>query len=162
MAKINFTQEHQAKLNELILKMLFGNLVLKGLMGAEMNVHQLVNQTSINSLITMNSNLKKAVESIEGLDEWSQTPYQQRKLKDTKEMQELVNLLIGYKKFQEQKNSDAQQIKNLKAKMVELEAQTITPAEQLAKIKKEIADLGGDSEDISTEEQTPASDQPVV
>lgn len=159
MAKINFTAEHQNRLNNLILKMLFGNLVLKGLMGTELNVHQLVNQTSINSLITMNSNLKKQISSIEDLDEWSQTPYQQKKLKDTKEMQELINLLIGYKKMQEQKNSDAQQIKNLKAKVAELEAQTATPAEQLAKLRKEIADLGGDEEVITeTEEQAPETD----
>lgn len=152
MAKINFTAEHQNKLNNLIIKMLFGNLVLKGLMGTELNVHQLVNQTSINSLITMNSNLKKQITSIEDLDEWSQTPYQQKKLKDTKEMQELINLLIGYKKYQEQKNSDAQQVRNLKAKVAELEAQTITPAEQLAKLKKEIAELGGEEEATETED----------
>jgi hypothetical protein len=154
--KINFTPEHQNRLNVLVLKMLFGNLVLKSLMGSELNVHKLVNETSINSLVTMNSNLKKQVETLENVDEWSQSPYQQKKLKDTKEMQELVNLLIGYKRYQEQKNTDAQQIRNLKAEMAELKQQTITPAEKLAMIEKQIAELGGDVQ--TSEDETPEPD----
>lgn len=143
--KINFTKEHQARLEELILKMLFGNIVVSGLMGITLNAHQLLNEATINTLTNLYTGLKKSIEALEAMDSWSMTPHQEKKLKTMKETQELINLAIGYKKYQTQVATEKQQIKALKAKVKELEAESLTPVERIKALKEEINSMGGDS-----------------
>lgn len=142
--KINFTQEHLAKLKDLATKMLFNGTIIKGLVGSESNIYDLVHNTTINSLITLNSNLKKEIEKISNLDEWSMNSYQQSKLETTKETQELVNLLIGYKKDLAQKGEDKAKLSELKAKYKELKESTMTPEDRLKALEAEIKSIGGE------------------
>ena len=132
MGKINFTQEHKTRLINLCIGMLFSGDVIKGPLGMETNIYDLIHNTTVNSLVTINSNLKKEIERLSNLDECSLNAYQQRKLSETKEAQELVNLLIGFKKLAEQVKSDKARIAELTAKKEEIEKSSMTPAEQLA------------------------------
>ena len=72
------------------------------------------------------------------------TDYQQRKLEATKETQELVNLLIGFKKDSAQKEADKSKLSELKAKYKELKESTMTPEDRLKALEAEIKSIGGE------------------
>lgn len=141
MSKINFTKEHLQKLKEAATKMLFANSVVDGLVGSKLTVHDLIHNTTINTLITINSNMKREIEKISNLDEWSMTEYQQRKLANLKEIQEFVNLLIGYKKNRAEIEADKSKLAELRAKQAELQESTLTPEDRLKALEKEISEL---------------------
>lgn len=147
MAKINFTLEHKARLEALALQMLMSNMTIKGPLGTNMNIQQLLHEITINSLQTMYANVKKEIEKINSLDTWSQTDYQQQKVKLLTDVQELLNLVIGYKKYQAQLNNDKAEIDALKAELKELEKQNMTPEEQIKQIKQKIAAMSGEIAD---------------
>lgn len=144
MAKINFTPEHLARLKELAIEMLFTGTTFRGSVGTSLTVYDLLHNTTENTLVTFNSNLKKEIERIESLDEWSMSDYQQKKLAATKESQEFMNLLIGYKKFQTQLNADKAKLAELRAQYKEIEKSTLTPQDQLAALKKQMKELGAE------------------
>lgn len=157
MSKVNFTPEHLEQLEKLSVTMLFEGTLINGLVGTKLNVHELVHNTSVNSLITLNSNLKKEIEKISDLDEWSMNDYQQKKLETSKRNQEFVNLLIGYKKFQAERESDKAKLAELQMKYREIKKSTMTPAEQLKELERQITSLGGAT---SEEEKTETTEQP--
>lgn len=147
--KINFTPEHKAKLDVLLLDMLFGNLVITSFLGTTITVHSLVNECTMNTLQTLLGNLKKAIENLENVDTWNMSTSQERKLKELRNAQELVNLTIGYRKWMDQVNNEKQQIKNLKAELAILKASAATPEEKMKALTDKISAMGGtvDSED---------------
>lgn len=157
-AKINFTDEHQKRLFDLATNMLFNGGIVKGLAGSTLTIFDLIHNTSVRTLSDINAGLRKEISRIETLDDWSMTDYQQKKLTTTKETQELVHLLIGYKKYLEQLDNDKSKLTELKAKRAELKKSTMTPEQQLAELDAEIASLGGDVEEVPASTATaPAS-----
>jgi len=144
--RINFTTEHQVRLQTLALGMLFGGTKVKGLIGTEINVYQLINETTIQTLTTLYGNLKKELDKIQSLDEWSMTEYQQRKAEELKTVAELVNLTIGYKRHQAQLYQEKAEISELKAQLKQLKESTLTPADRIAALEKQIQGMGGDIE----------------
>ena len=138
MTKVNFTSEHQWRLRELAMTLLFDAVKVKGLMGTELNVYQLINETSINSLQNLLSGLKKEITKISDLDMWSLTEYQQSKLKEIEKMYEFINLCIGYKKFLAEKEANNEQVKQLKATLKELQESTKTPQQRIDEISAQI------------------------
>lgn len=143
MKRINFTQEHESKLKELATDLLFGGTFIKGFTGTTYSVFDLLHNVTINTIVTMHGNMKKEVEKIENLDEWSMNDYQQKKLAESKKMAEFLNLVIGWRKFNEQVAEEKEQVKALKAKMKELKLSTMTPTEQIAELEKQITSMGG-------------------
>jgi len=141
--KINFTEDHKKRLDELVLKMLYLGNTIKGFAGTEIDVFDLIHRTTIGTLQTTLSNLKKEVEKLENLDEWSLTSYQQKKLETTKDTVELVNLMIGYRKSEDQKASDAQTIKELKREMRILKTSQLSPEDQIKAMEEKIKAMGG-------------------
>jgi uncharacterized coiled-coil DUF342 family protein len=148
--KINFTAEHQARLQTLALGMLFGGTKVKGLMGTDINVYQLINEVTIQTLTTLYGNLKKELEKIQSLDEWSMTDYQQRRAEELKTIAELVNLTIGYKRHQSQLYQEKAEINELKAQLKQLKESTLSPGDKIAALEKQIASMGGNVEETST------------
>lgn len=141
--KINFTTEHQTRLNELLLKLLFGNVVLTALLGTTLNVYQLLNETTINSLQSILVNLKKEIDKLANADSWSLNDYQQRKIADLQEYYETVNLIIGYRKHKSQIENNKQEVNSLKAELRAIESANLTPDEKIKQIKDRIAEKGG-------------------
>lgn len=165
MARINFTQDHMTRLQELALEMLMTNLTVKGPLGTIFNIHQLLHETTTNTLQTMYANIKKEIEKINNLDTWSQTDYQQQKVKSLTAVSELINLIIGYKKYQVQLNNEKAEIDSLKAELKELKKQNMSPEEQIKAIEQKIMAMGGTvevespagvSEESKTEDTTAA------
>lgn len=141
MGKINFTTENKSRLEELATKFLFGNLPIQGPMGTSMRVEDLLHNTSVNSLVTMNSHLKKQIASMSDLDEWSCTDADTRKLEKLKETQELVSLVIGYKKWLAEQEEISEKKAALAAQIDSLKESQKTPAERIAELEKQLADL---------------------
>lgn len=141
MGKINFTKENMVRLTELANKFLFGNLPIQGPVGTSLRVSDLLHNTTINSLITMNSNLKKQIATMDDLDEWSCTDADKWKLERTKETQELVSLVIGYKKWLAEQEELSEKKAALAAQIDSLKESQKTPAERIAELEKQLADL---------------------
>ena len=141
MAKINFTKEHFAKLQQLALGMLFNNEVILTRMNTPLNIVELIHTTTIGTLNEIRLGLGKAIEKLENQDEWTSTEDTQAKLEGLKLKKELVNLIIGYKRFNLENEANARKKAELEAKLKELEESQKSPADKIAELKAEIAQI---------------------
>lgn len=137
--KINFTKEHEAKLDALAVKMLKENGVVRTVMGQSLNIVELMHTTSINQLNNIRTALLKAIQKKEEGDEWVETDTSALdQMKDTKE---LVNLIIGWKR----KNLEIAENKAKKAeltkKLAELKESTKTPEDRIKEMEAQLAEL---------------------
>jgi hypothetical protein len=89
----------------------------------------------------MNSHLKKQIASMSDLDEWSCTDADTWKLERLKETQELVSLVIGYKKWLAEQEEISEKKAALAAQIDSLKESQKTPAERIAELEKQLADL---------------------
>jgi len=141
--KINFTKEHQTRLNELAGEALVKGTTFRGSStGNEMTIYDLFHNCSINTLARMFGNLKKEVAAIDDLDEWSLTPYQKGKQSRLNSQKELISLIIGFKRFSEQQKADRENYKALKAQYDQLVEEKKTPEERLAEMKAKLDAFG--------------------
>ena len=141
MGKINFTAENKARLEALCLKFLFNNLPIQGPLGTVLRIEDLLHNTSISTLTTMHTSLKKTVATLEDVDEWTSTDADKWKLERMKENLELVNLLIGYKRFLAEQEEVAEKKADLAAKIAALKDSQKTPAERIAELEAELSTL---------------------
>lgn len=139
--KINFTQEHFARMQTLLMAMLLGNKTVLNKLGQPLNVVELLHTTSINSLNGMRLTLGKQIHDLEDADEWVATEHTQKKLDDLKASRELVNLIIGYKRhcleLEENKNKKAALVE----KIAQMKEEAKTPEERLKEAEAELASL---------------------
>lgn len=141
MSKINFTKEHNARLGELAAEALFKGTKFKGNLGTESTIHDLIHNTQINTLTRYHANIKKEVAEIEAMDEWSLSDYQQTKAKNLKKNQELIFLLIGYKRYQEEIAANKAKLAELKSTYAQLKEDTKTPEDRMKEIEAQMAAL---------------------
>ena len=139
MTKINFTKEHEAKLDALAIKMLKENGIVRTSMGQVLNIVELMHTTSINQLNNIRTALLKAIQKKEEGDEWIETDT--TVLDEMKDTKELVNLIIGWKR----KNMEIAEAKAKKAeltkKLTELKESTKTPEDRIKEMEAELAAL---------------------
>lgn len=139
--KINFSKEHKASLDALVLAMLYSGQTLKTALGGELNIHQLLHETSIKSLQSFYGTTLKEIENQTKTDKWSMTDYQQNKLVGLQKMSELLDLLIGYKKSEEVKKTNAASILEKRKVLNQLKEEKKTPDERIAELAAELAAL---------------------
>ena len=139
--RINFTPEHLTRLKELSIDFLFNNKVIYNKLGNPMNIHELLHLTTINSLNNIRQECKSLVRRIEDKDEWIVCESDSIALKEAKESEELVNLIIGYKRYQNEQNSILRKKAALQEQLNELKESQKTPAERIAEIEAQIAQL---------------------
>lgn len=99
MGKINFTKDHFDKMCKGLLVMLLNNGVVTTKLGTPINVVGLLHTTTINSLNNIRLSLAQKITALENQDEWAANEETAKKLENYKETKELVNLIIGYKRF---------------------------------------------------------------
>ena len=137
--KINFTKEHEEKLNTLAVKFLKENKVVRTAMGQVLNIVELMHTTSINQLNNIRTALLKQIQKKEEGDEWVETDTSA--LEEMKDTKELVNLIIGWKR----KNIEIEENKAKKAeltkKLSELKESTKTPEDRIREMEAELAAL---------------------
>lgn len=142
--KIKFTKEHMAKLKELAAQALFGGVVIRTKMGQPLNIYELIHTTSINSLNEIKNVLARQIEKIETGDEW--TNPDSEKLDSLKAAKELVNLTIGWKRFNLERDANARKKAELSEKLAELKESTKTPEDRIKEMEAELAAIDADED----------------
>lgn len=97
--KINFTKEHFIRMNDLLMEMLLDNRTINNSMGQPLNVVELLHTTTVNSLNRIRLDVATQIKNLENEDEWVATSETQNRLNTLKKDKELLNLIIGYKRF---------------------------------------------------------------
>ncbi len=141
MAKINFTKEHFSKMCNLAMDMLLDNGVINTKMGQFLNIVELIHTTSINTLKNIRFSLEKQIEKLESQDEWIADNTSQYGLEKAKEQKELVNLIIGYKRYQLEAQQISAKKAELVAKIAQMKEETKTPEDRLKEAEEELAAL---------------------
>ena len=141
MAKINFTQEHFEKLKAYAVEMLFTQETVTTKLGQTLNIVELLHTTTINTLNGIRLQLAKEIEAIENQDEWVSGEVSQRKLDSLKAKKELVNLIIGYKRFIQEQAEIARERASLEAELVRLKESQKTPEDKIKEIESKLETL---------------------
>lgn len=141
MAKINFTKDHFTKLQQLALGMLFGNEVVYSKMGTPLNIVELLHTTTIGTLNEVRLSLGKAIDKLEDQDEWVATEDIQDKLDNLKLKKELVNLIIGYKRFNLELEANTRKKAELEAKLKVLKESQKTPEDKIKELEAQLAEI---------------------
>lgn len=134
---IKFTEEHMSKLKDLAVEMLLNNGIISTKIGQVLNISDLLHTTTINTLNSIKISLSKKIENLELVDEWVETEAQ-KEIENLKRDKELVNLIIGYKRFQQEKEANTAKKHALEKQLKVLEESTKTPAEKIAEIKEQL------------------------
>lgn len=141
MAKINFTQEHFEKLKAYAVEMLFLNEAINTNLGQPLSIVELLHTTTINTLNSIRLTLSKGIETIEKQDEWVSGEVSQRKLENLKAKRELVNLIIGYKRFTQEQAEIARERASLENELVRLKDSQKTPEDKIKEIESKLETL---------------------
>lgn len=141
MAKINFTKEHFEKLKTYAVKMLFSNETITTKLGQPLSIVELLHTTTINTLNSIRLTLSKEIESIENQDEWVSGETSQKKLENLKVKKELVNLIIGYKRFTQEQHEIARERASLENELVRLKESQKTPEDKIKELESKLETL---------------------
>ena len=138
MTKINFAKEHFAKLKELAFAMLVANEAITTKMGQPLNIVELMHTQTINTLNGIRLALGKQIETLESQDEWVATDYQQEKLEALKSKKELVNLIIGWKRYNLAVEEAKAKKAELNAQLKELRESQKTPEDRIKELEEQL------------------------
>jgi chromosome segregation ATPase len=140
MAKITFNKGHYDLMCEMLLDMLLNNEVIQHKM-LTLDVTALLHTTTINTLNSIRLDLKKAIDNLENQDEWQTSETNQKKLASLKDKKELVNLIIGYKRWKEEQESIKQARKLLLEELDDLKESQKTPEDKIKELEDKLANL---------------------
>ena len=140
MGKINFTKTHYEMMCEMLLEMLMNNETIQYKM-LTIDAVALIHTTTINTLNSIRLDLKKAIDNLENQDEWATTENNQQKLSILKDKKELVNLVIGYKRWKEEQESIKTTKKLLMEELEDLKESQKTPEDKIKELEDKLANL---------------------
>ena len=136
---VHFTKENYENLRKLAADMLFANGMIAYGIGQPKNIIELLHTTTIEVLNRIKQALSKKIEEQENQDEWvSPDNYKLDKLRKNKE---LVNLIIGWKRFNLEKDAQAQKKIELTKRLNDLKESQKTPADRIKEIEAELASM---------------------
>lgn len=141
MGKINFTPTHFERMKELAVEMLLDNEIIVGKLGQQFNIVDLIHTTTINTLNNIRVGMAKAIKGLENADEWVDSANQDKIAKLTKQ-KELVNLVIGYKRYLLEQSETNELRKQLKKTLEDLRESQKTPEDKIKEIEAQLAELG--------------------
>ena len=136
--RINFTKEHEEKLNEFIVEMWRGDIVVIGKLGQPMNICEL-KVLSPNSLNDLKLIYDKKISSLESKDEWIDP--ENDKLNLYRFIRNGLNLLVGFKRKQTQIAEDKAKKAELIKKLTELKESTKTPEDKIKELEAQLKEL---------------------
>lgn len=139
--KINFKKEHFDKLKELAVKALFNNDTVVGRLGNPIDIVELIHGTTINSLNQIRLSLAKKIEGLEGKDEWAADDTNQVSLEKAKEQKDLVNLIIGYKRYKQEVADTKASKKALQEQLSALKESQKTPEDKIKELEAQLANM---------------------
>lgn len=141
MAKINFKKEHLDNMLNLAVGMLIRNEVVMTKMGQSLNIVELMHTTTIGTLTDIKKSLSKKIENLEDQDEWVESNTNQVNLARYKNQKELVNLIIGWKRFMLEASEIAKRKQELESRLKELKDSQKTPEDKIKEIEAELASM---------------------
>lgn len=139
MVKINFTKEHFNKMCSLLLSMLLNSNTVNSKLGTPINVVELLHTTTINSLNNIRLALSSKIEYLENQDEWIANSFNAKQLDTAKEQKELVNLIIGYKRYKMEVEENTQKKAELTAKLKALKESQKSPEDKIKELEAELS-----------------------
>ena len=137
--KINFTKDHMQRLLELANDALFNRTSVTTKLGQVLNIYELLHTTSVNQLNEIKLSLAKKIEKAEEADEW--VDKDNAKLQALKEVKELVNLIIGWKRYNLELSENARKKTELIDKLNELKESTKTPEDRIKELEAQLKEL---------------------
>lgn len=138
MAKINFTKEHFDKMCSLLILMLLNNRTISSKLGTPINVVELLHTTTINSLNNIRLVLSNKIKELESQDEWVASNSTAKQLDTAKEQKELVNLIIGYKRYKMEVEENTQKKAELTARIKALKESQKSPEDKIKELEAEL------------------------
>ena len=142
MQKINFTKEHFEKMCSLLLTMLLNNSTVNSKLGTPINVVELLHTTTINSLNDIRLTLSNKIKRLENQDGWVTSGSTAKQLDTVREQEELVNLVIGYKRYRMEVEENAQKKAELTAKLKALKESQKSPEDRIKELEAELSAMG--------------------
>ena len=136
--RINFTKEHEEKLNEFIVEMWKEDIVVIGKLGQPMNICEL-KVLSPNSLNDLKLIYDKKISSLESKDEWIDP--ENDKLDLYRFIRNGLNLLVGFKRKQIQIAENKAKKAELSKKLTELKESTKTPEDRIKELEAQLKEL---------------------
>jgi hypothetical protein len=136
--KINFTKEHEEKLDKFIVKMWKDDIIVTGKLGQPLNICEL-KTLSPNSLNELKLIYDKKISNLESKDEWIDP--ENDKLDLFKFIREGLNLLVGFKRKIIELNENARKKEELTAKLTELKESTKTPEDRIKELETQLKEL---------------------
>ena len=115
--------------------MLLNSETIPTKLGTPLNVTELLHNTTINTLNGIRLSLSKQIENLENADEWIASKDTQTKLESLKAHKELVNLIIGYKRYQLEVAETQKKKKELQSRIAEMKEAAKTPEDRLREAK---------------------------
>ena len=137
--KINFTKQHYQDLVNLVAQAAMNHVVINTKMGQPLDIVALLHTTSINTLNDIKASLVKKIRGIEDRDEWVDAD---TVVLDTlKGQKELVNLIVGWKRWTLEIQANKQKKAELTKKLAELKESTKTPEDRIKELEAELATM---------------------
>ena len=125
----------------MVAKYALQNKTFAGVINTRINLLQMIHETSVATLQRVLAALKTKLASLENLDSWSLSSAQTRKKSSIEEEIKFVDLLIGYKRFNEEVLENKKNLRELTANLQKLKEDSMTPAERTTILEAEIAKL---------------------
>lgn len=141
MAKINFKKEHFERMKELAVEMLLDNGAIQTKLGQQLGITELIHTTTVNTLTSIKISLAKRIETLDNQDEWVSSDSTQREIAELTKSKELVNLIIGYKRYKAEAEQTARQKEMLTAELKSLKEAQKTPEDKIKEIEDRLAKL---------------------
>lgn len=135
--KINFTKEHFSKLVNLVAQAAMNNVVINTKMGQALNIVELLHTTSITTLNNIKASLTQKIRNIEDRDEWIEADSEA--LDGIKAQKELVNLIVGWKRWKMEMDENRHKKEELTKKLTELKESTKSPEDKIKEMEAELA-----------------------
>jgi len=137
--KINFTKDNFTRLVNLVASAAMNNLVINTKMGQPLNIVELLHTTSINTLNNIKAALTTKLRNIEDRDEWIETNSEE--LEKIKLQRELVNLIVGWRRWKLEIEENRRTKEELTKKLEELKESTKTPEDKIKELEAKLAGL---------------------
>ncbi len=103
---------------------------------------ELLHTTTINSLNSIRLALSNKIKQLESQDEWVASDSTAKQLDTAKEQKELVNLVIGYKRYRMEVEENAQKKAELTAKLKALKESQKSPEDKIKELEAELSAMG--------------------
>ena len=142
--KINFTKEHFSKLVNLVAQAAMNNVTIPTKMGQQLNIVELLHTTSITTLNNIKASLTQKIRNIEDRDEWVETDSEA--LDEIKAQKELVNLIVGWKRWKMEMDENRREKAELTKKLAELKESTKTPEDRIKEMEAQIAAMDAEED----------------